>query len=95
MARTTRVTPERVLDVGDTVYLMSGSPRMTIVSVDDELKTVEVAWCVFGTGEPRRENYPMACVRYAGPPRPRIRTNDDDEDEDIPFGDGPITSFRR
>lgn len=53
--------PEPVT-VGTTCYLKSGSPRMTIVRIVDDV-TVEVAWCRYDTGEMHRDTLPLVALR--------------------------------
>jgi uncharacterized protein YodC (DUF2158 family) len=51
-------------EIGQTVYLRSGSPKMTVVrQVDD--KTVECVWTVFGTGVLQRAELPAAALKKA------------------------------
>lgn len=47
------------IQIGDTVYLRSGSPRMTVVNVDDAHLTVR--WIVFESGEPQQMIAPAVC----------------------------------
>lgn len=48
--------------VGDTCYLQSGSPRMTITHVRDD-GNVDVAWCDYSTGEMYYAILPIAALR--------------------------------
>lgn len=40
-------------EVGDIVYLKSGSPKMTVTDVSDTTQKVMVAWVIFHTSEMR------------------------------------------
>ncbi len=50
----------RPFAVGDVVYLRSGSPRLTVISIVPNVAYVEVAWIVYESGELRKATLPEA-----------------------------------
>ena len=59
-------TEDAPLAVGDTCYLNSGSPRMTVIGLDqlvDGTVSVFVAWVRYDTGEMHRDRLPAASLR--------------------------------
>ena len=56
---------ETPLEIGDAVYLHSGSPKMTIVAIMKNFQGVEVAnvvWMGFRTAELREAQIPVAAL---------------------------------
>ena len=49
-------------EVGDIVQLKSGGLSMTVCKVVEEQSAVNVLWQDL-TGKPRRETYPIECVK--------------------------------
>lgn len=54
------------VECGDVVYLKSGSPKMTVISVREETETtraeIDVVFCKYETGEIVRETFPTIAL---------------------------------
>lgn len=54
--------------LGDVVCLKSGSPKMTVESIDDaEQARVTVVWVQSETGRVQRETFPLEALKRAWP----------------------------
>lgn len=56
--------PIKEIKVGDTVYLKSGSPRLTVTAILGN-DIVEVSWCKFDAAEMQVWNFPLAAMRVS------------------------------
>ena len=54
-----------MFQIGDVVYLKSGSPRMTVVSMHPDNPDITVAWVVYGTGELKHAVLPVLALKLA------------------------------
>ena len=64
--KTEKAEPPVVL--GDVVCLKSGSPKMTVESIDDAAQArVTVVWVPFETGRVQRETFPLEALKRVGP----------------------------
>lgn len=62
--------------IGDVVYLKSGSPRMTVTTVIANT-SVRVAWVVYNTGELQTADLPHTALRLAEEKRVYSRYDDE------------------
>ena len=51
--------------VGSTVYLPSGSPKLTIISMDGTTQCCTVGWFVYETNTYMQQEFPMAVFGIA------------------------------
>ncbi len=49
--------------VGDIVHLKTGSLKMIIIHLNDDIQNAQVLWHPFGTNEIKRDNVPYIALR--------------------------------
>lgn len=53
------------INVGDLVYLKSGSPKMTVVSIDEQNSKCRCMWIRYGGGKLHDEFLPTSALKKA------------------------------